>query len=144
MLLDVVMPELDGYGVLTAMKNLPTVSSRSEPSIASREEFARRVADLVGGDDPELEQELIGSFLADLPGMLQIMVDARAACDAPTLRRAAHTLKSQATVFGADDLVTSCRALEAAADGGRVDGPLVEDVVARANKVEAEVRVQLG
>ena len=125
---------------------LPPVAGRSatsETSVASREEFARLVTDLVGGNDPEFDQELISSFLADLPVMLQTMVDARAAGDAPTLRRAAHTLRSQAAVFGADDLIRSCRALESAAGGGDVDGHLVEDVVAGANKVEADIRVQL-
>ena len=119
------------------------VGATSDTSIASRDEFARLVADLVGGKDPEFEQELISSFLADLPVTLQTMVDARAAGDAPTLRRAAHTLRSQAAVFGADDLIRSCRALESAAGGGGVDGHLVEDVVAGANKVEADIRVQL-
>jgi HPt (histidine-containing phosphotransfer) domain-containing protein len=76
--------------------------------------------------------------------MLQTMIDARATGDAPTLRRTAHTLKPQAADFGADDLVASCRAVEAAASTGSIDGHLIEDVVARASIVEAEVRLQLS
>ncbi len=141
MLLDVEMPELDGYGVLIAMKDLPTVSSTPVVMISGVEDRDAVVRCIELGADDFLPKpadvqilrarvKLISSFLTELPGMLQAMVDARAAEDATTVRRAAHTLSSQAAVFGADDLIRSCRALESAAGGCGVDGVLVENVVA--------------
>ena len=119
MLLDVEMPELDGYGVLIAMKDLPTVSSTPVVMISGVEDRDAVVRCIELGADDFLPKpadvqilrarvKLISSFLTELPGMLQAMVDARAAGDATTVRRAAHTLSSQAAVFGADDLIRSC------------------------------------
>jgi HPt (histidine-containing phosphotransfer) domain-containing protein len=82
---------------------------------------------LVGDEDPAFEQELIETFLADLPDLVRALEAGRDGGDG--LRRAAHTLKSQLAVFGADDVVEACRALEhAAADGGATEGQ-IDDVL---------------
>ena len=90
MLLDVEMPELDGYGVLIAMKDLPTVSSTPVVMISGVEDRDAVVRCIELGADDFLPKpadvqilrarvKLISSFLTELPGMLQAMVDARAA-----------------------------------------------------------------
>jgi signal transduction histidine kinase/CheY-like chemotaxis protein/HPt (histidine-containing phosphotransfer) domain-containing protein len=86
----------------------------------TRAALRERVIGLVGDEDPEFEQELIETFLADLPGLVGALEAGPSGGDA--LRRAAHTLKSQLAVFGAEDVVEACRSLEhAAANGGATD-----------------------
>jgi HPt (histidine-containing phosphotransfer) domain-containing protein len=62
--------------------------------------------------------ELADDFLAAAPGQvaeMRLAAERRAADD---LRRAAHTMKTNAATFGATSLADACRALEhAAADG---------------------------
>jgi signal transduction histidine kinase/DNA-binding response OmpR family regulator/HPt (histidine-containing phosphotransfer) domain-containing protein len=86
-----------------------------------------RVIELVGEEDPEFEQELIDTFLADLPGLVGALEEGRAGGDG--LRRAAHTLKSQVAVFGADNVVEACRALEHAAAGGSATDDQIDVVL---------------
>ena len=68
------------------------------------------------------------------------MLDSHSSGDAPALRRAAHTLKSQAAVFGAGRLVAASSALESAANEAVPDLSLVQEVVTQATDVEAVVR----
>jgi HPt (histidine-containing phosphotransfer) domain-containing protein len=85
-----------------------------------------RLEEAVG--DPEFVAELIVDFLDGLPGQLKGL----RAADAEQVHRIAHTLKSNASTFGADDLAVACRALEQAAAGGETH---TQELVAR---VEAE------
>jgi CheY-like chemotaxis protein len=84
------------------------------------------------GDDSALG-ELIDTFLAEAPNLVSTLRRAVADSDADGLRRAAHTLKSNAATFGADTLAELCRKLEDMAEAQTFGG--AQELVAR---VEAE------
>lgn len=56
--------------------------------------------------------ELINTFLEDAPQLMAQLHSARAANDAESFRRAAHSLKSNAASFGANDLSALAKELE--------------------------------
>jgi histidine phosphotransfer protein HptB len=56
--------------------------------------------------------ELVGTFLEEAPGMLAELRDARAKSDTDRFRRAAHSLKSNCSTFGAVSLGAMARELE--------------------------------
>jgi HPt (histidine-containing phosphotransfer) domain-containing protein len=86
----------------------------------------------LGGD--EFLEELIGTFLDEAPTLLAGLRSP----DEDEVRRAAHTLKSNAATFGAAGLTELCRELEESARSGELSGG--EDVVAQ---IDAEFeRVQ--
>jgi len=103
--------------------------------LATRTEFRQKVADLIGGEDPSFEEELISSFRTDLPGLLAAARAAHETADATGVGRAAHTIKSQAAVFGADALLAASRAVEQAAAEGLPDLALVEELERQADEV---------
>jgi HPt (histidine-containing phosphotransfer) domain-containing protein len=61
---------------------------------------------------PEFVQELVDTFLADAPLLLDNLRNAMATGDADGFRRAAHTLKSNSNTFGARALGAMARELE--------------------------------
>ena len=61
---------------------------------------------------PEFAAELLATFLDEAPGMLADLHAGAANQDAETFRRAAHSIKSNAEVFGAVTLGTMARDLE--------------------------------
>jgi signal transduction histidine kinase/DNA-binding response OmpR family regulator/HPt (histidine-containing phosphotransfer) domain-containing protein len=70
--------------------------------------------------DASLMRELIDAFLQNAPGL----VGELAADEAEVVRRAAHTLKSNARTFGATELADLCQKLEERARAGELDaGP---------------------
>lgn len=60
----------------------------------------------------EFVVELLDTFFEEAPGLLADMQRALAGGDLPTLRRAAHSLKSNASTFGALPLAALARAVE--------------------------------
>jgi HPt (histidine-containing phosphotransfer) domain-containing protein len=72
----------------------------------------------LGGDD--FLAEVIDTFLADVPALLATAHRAVDEADAGEVRRAAHTLKSNAATLGATDLAELCRELEQHAKDGRL------------------------
>lgn len=72
----------------------------------------RSLQEVVGGDRADLI-ELVTSFLEEAPQILDGMRIASHSGDAATVRRAAHTLKSNAKDFGASELSLKCASLEA-------------------------------
>jgi histidine phosphotransfer protein HptB len=74
----------------------------------------------------EFVGELVGTFLEEAPLMLGELRAAQAAASADRLRRAAHSLKSNANTFGALRLGEMARALEL---GGLVTDPAPVDAV---------------
>ena len=56
--------------------------------------------------------ELIATFLDDAPQLIAQLHSALAANDAEPFRRAAHSLKSNAATFGANDLAALAKELE--------------------------------
>jgi CheY-like chemotaxis protein len=110
----------------------------------------RAVGHADGALDPEaLEQlaartgdrafvnELADAFLRDAPGLLASLRDAQA----PEVRRAAHTLKSNARVFGATALAELCQEVEETAKAGSVAG--AADLLARIEGEYARVAAAL-
>ena len=79
----------------------------TEPTI----DFAtfRELQDSAG---PEFVAELVDTFLEEAPLMLAELRSAKAASDADTFRRAAHSLKSNSQTFGAMALGALARELE--------------------------------
>jgi histidine phosphotransfer protein HptB len=77
----------------------------------------RRLLDVIGGDHDDLS-ELIDDFLSGAPELVAQMSAAAATADTQALRRAAHTLKSNAQDFGATRLAALCAALEGACREG--------------------------
>jgi CheY-like chemotaxis protein/HPt (histidine-containing phosphotransfer) domain-containing protein len=79
-----------------------------------------RLAEGVGGDE-QFVTELIGQFSGDAPGLLAAARTGLEQGDAEAVRRAAHTLKSNAATFGAGALADRSRELEEAAKGGALE-----------------------
>lgn len=67
--------------------------------------------DVIGGD-PAALVELIDSFEAEAPALLQAMQAASASGELDDFRRAAHSLKSGARDFGAGELSALCASAE--------------------------------
>jgi CheY-like chemotaxis protein/HPt (histidine-containing phosphotransfer) domain-containing protein len=65
--------------------------------------------------DPGLVEELIATFLDGSPELVATLRNSLVQGNAEELRRAAHTLKSNAQTFGAAALTALCRELEATA-----------------------------
>jgi HPt (histidine-containing phosphotransfer) domain-containing protein len=80
-----------------------------------------RLRELAGGDAGFL-QEMVETFLADAPGMLVEMRQSLEREDAATLRRSAHSLKSNSADFGARVLYDLCRELEMMGKAGALEG----------------------
>jgi CheY-like chemotaxis protein/HPt (histidine-containing phosphotransfer) domain-containing protein len=68
--------------------------------------------------DAEFVADLLETFTTDAPGMLDQIDSAVGNADVGTVRRIAHTLKSNAATFGASSLSEACRQLEHAAKEG--------------------------
>jgi CheY-like chemotaxis protein/HPt (histidine-containing phosphotransfer) domain-containing protein len=79
-----------------------------------------RLAESMGGDDAFVT-ELIEQFVTDSPPLVAAARKGLEAGDAGEVRRAAHTLKSNAATFGANELSDRSSRLEAAAKAGTLD-----------------------
>jgi two-component system sensor histidine kinase/response regulator len=96
-----------------------------------------RLRDMAGGDADFLN-EMFATFLDDAPGMLAEMRRSLEKRDAATLRRVAHSLKSNSADFGAKALSDLCREVEMMGKGGTLDG-----VAEKLASIEAEwIRVR--
>jgi PAS domain S-box-containing protein len=73
----------------------------------------------VGGD--AFVDEVIDTFLADVPTLLATLRHSLETGDAAEVRRAAHTLKSNGATLGATDFAEVCRILEQQAKDGRLE-----------------------
>ena len=103
-----------------------------------------QLLETVGGDRAFLA-ELIETYLADSPGLLDEMRSALAADDRVALRRAAHTLKSTSSSLGALALAATCRDLEAAAPEAPPDelARRADDVALRYGAARAALQARL-
>ncbi len=79
--------------------------SESEIDLATFEELKASAGD-------EFVTELVGTFREEAPGMLAELREALAAGAAERFRRAAHSLKSNSSTFGATRLAARARELE--------------------------------
>ena len=80
-------------------------------------EVLRRLSESMGGDE-EFVAELVDQFIADTPGLITAARAGLESGDIAEVRRAAHTLKSNAATFGAHELAERSRRLEEAAKAG--------------------------
>jgi CheY-like chemotaxis protein/HPt (histidine-containing phosphotransfer) domain-containing protein len=88
-----------------------------------------RLAESMGGDDAFVA-ELIEQFVTDSPALVKAARQGLEAGDADEVRRAAHTLKSNAATFGANELADRSSRLEAAARAGELgEGPAQIDAI---------------
>jgi HPt (histidine-containing phosphotransfer) domain-containing protein len=100
----------------------------------------RALYDLLG-EDREALAELVDAFADDAPASLADLRRGAAEGDAPLAARAAHTLKSNASTFGAGELASLCRRLEAAARADELTGSaeLIDRVDAELTVVRREL-----
>jgi GAF domain-containing protein/CheY-like chemotaxis protein/HPt (histidine-containing phosphotransfer) domain-containing protein len=84
-----------------------------------------RLAESMGGDDAFVA-ELIEQFVTDSPALVAAARRGFEAGDTDEVRRAAHTLKSNAATFGANELADRSNRLEAAAKAGGLDDALAQ------------------
>ena len=96
--------------------------------------------------DEDLVAELVGTFLESGPATVAELSDSSEHADAERLRRAAHTLKSNAATFEADALAALCRQIEQLAAEGHVAeaAPLVSQVVEEFAQVCDDLAAILG
>ena len=69
-------------------------------------------AELQDTTGPEFAAELVTTFLNEAPQIIADLRDAAKQSDDDRLRRAAHSIKSNANVFGANTLAQIARAIE--------------------------------
>ncbi len=93
------------------------------------------------GGDVSFLIELIESFLENLPQLLTSMQQALEQNDAPKLRTATHTLKSNSRDFGAMKLFEMCRELEKIAQTGNLQG--AKELAAQVQKESKPFRAAL-
>ncbi len=99
----------------------PRAPGRGEPPPLDPEVIARLAASF-GDGGGEFVGALIDTFLDHAPGQLASLRNALERADSDELRRAAHTLKSNAATFGATSLAEVSRELEDKARAGELDG----------------------
>ena len=90
-------------------------------------------------DDPAFVAELVETFRRDAPKLLDALRSSSEDGDGEGLRRAAHTLKSNARTFGAASLAELCEQLEGTARAGARDGvtELVDRIQTEYGRVDA-------
>jgi PAS domain S-box-containing protein len=101
----------------------------------------QKLREAAGGDSAFLV-EMIDAFLEDAPRLLLDIQHAIKSQDAPLLRRAAHSLKSNAREFGAAGLSGFCLELENIGKAGSVEG--AADKVGLVKDAYEPVRVELA
>ncbi len=84
--------------------------------------------------------ELVGAFFEDAPRLISQMRSALAEKNAEVLRRAAHSMKSNAATFGAMELSALAKELEGLARAGNLEvGERVEVIAAEFEKAKTEL-----
>lgn len=95
-------------------------------------------ADLADAMGADFAAELVQTFLDDAPNMITDLKEAFSTQDADAYRRAAHSIKSNAQVFGANALADQARDMEI---GGITDSAApVAALEARFNEAAAALK----
>ena len=98
----------------------------------------------MGGDDPSFLAEMIDTFIEEAPGLIADMQTAATSADVDSLRRAAHTLKSNSLTFGAVRLGDLSREIEERATRSQIGdiGELINLVVEEYPAVAAALEME--
>ncbi|MFI1154914.1 response regulator [Streptomyces sp. NPDC020817] len=96
---------------------------------------------LVESLSADFAAELVHAFLEDAPSLIDAIARAGPSADTSEVRRAAHTLRSNALTFGAPALASLCADLETQARDGALE--YVEPLVSRLEAEYEKVRVAL-
>jgi len=102
---------------------------------------------MMGDDAPSALAELIDGYLDDASRLLAEIHQALATDNPSTLQRAAHTLKSNSALFGAEALAGLCQEVELMGRSGTLNGARekVAQIEAEFARVKAELeRVRIG
>ncbi len=99
----------------------PTAAPTPAGDGALNYDTLRELRASLGEDDTEFFRGLVEDFLTDAADLLAQLREATDAGDAPTARRAVHTLKSSAAMFGAGALSDLARRAELAAKDDDLD-----------------------
>jgi HPt (histidine-containing phosphotransfer) domain-containing protein len=96
------------------------------------------------GNDPSFLAEMIDTFLEEAPGLIADMQTAATSADVDSLRRAAHTLKSNSLTFGAVRLGDLSREIEERAARSQFGdiGDLIDLVVEEYPAVAAALEME--
>jgi HPt (histidine-containing phosphotransfer) domain-containing protein len=113
-------PELAAAIERAPLRTRPGAATAEEPSEPIDRAVVARLTESMGGDEGFVA-ELIDQFAVDAPGLVAAARAGLEAGDAGEVYRAAHTLKSNAATFGANELVDRSRRLEQAAKEGSLD-----------------------
>lgn len=107
-------------------------------------EALEKLLELIGGDPGSLA-ELIESFLDESPILVEQMQSAANVGDQISLGRAAHTLKSSARDFGANQLSVFCEALEKSCKAGMPEqaAVLVNAIAAECTLAQQDLNIHL-
>jgi HPt (histidine-containing phosphotransfer) domain-containing protein len=99
------------------------------------------LAELAETTGADFVADLVTAFLDEAPAMLAELREAAAANDADGFRRAAHSIKSNANVFGATELAELARRMELGGlDDARQDLAALETASARALSALGDLR----
>jgi HPt (histidine-containing phosphotransfer) domain-containing protein len=124
----------DPGGAIPPQAAQPASSSAREDGVLDPEALEQLHA---RAGDRDFVAELVDTFLREGPALVETLRGALQDEDAQQLRRAAHTLKSNSQVFGAQGLAALCQEVEAMARVGvLVD---VAELVARIDDEYARV-----
>ncbi len=122
------------------------VDQGDESDLAITINVLEELNEMLGGDDPDFLVGLVNEFLADSVNLMDRIREAVRSKDASGLQQGAHTLKSSAAMFGADEMAGTCKVLERIGLQGRLDqAPALlaklEDLFAR---VQTDLQKQVG
>jgi signal transduction histidine kinase/DNA-binding response OmpR family regulator len=122
-------------------RRAPDAGTSTEEGPAVDSAVLDRLAESMGGDDAFVA-ELTEQFVGDSPELVAAARRGLESGDADEVRRAAHTLKTNAATFGANQLADRSRELELAAKAGELgDGAgLIDAVAEELERVHAALR----
>ncbi len=127
---DYVAKPIRAEELAAALKRAPRRSgeARSDETAIDLDADALENLRQLGGDD--FLREVVDVFLADAPALIAAVRRSLEQEEGEELRRAAHTLKSNAATLGAEAFAELCRAVEQQAKAGRLDdlSPLVDRI----------------
>lgn len=99
-----------------------------------------KLLEIVGGNQDDLV-EIISSFLEEGPTLVDVLQKSAISGDLATVRRSAHSLKSNARDMGAIELATTCARIESlATEGVLAPRAEVERVTVEMNHAAGELR----